>query len=167
MNLEKRLFYACIAGNSRDVQRWIISGANVNAILTDVFNQHSAFRYEKNVTPLYAYLNSTCFYTDRQVRKILPTIQCLLDHGANINALTIIDEPSGVSVWTPLVFSQFCEGTLLMEYMLSHGAEPNLIKELDGGSFYDSITLDYDTPEDDIRVDAKLELLKKYGAKSS
>ena len=167
MNLEKRLFFACIAGNSRNVQRWITAGANVNAILTDVFNQHSAFRYEKNVTPLFAYLDSTYFYTDSQVRKILPTIQCFLDHGANINALTIIDEPCGVSVWTPLVFSQFCEGTLLMEYMLSHGADPNLIKELDGGSFYDSITLDYDTPEDDIRVAAKLELLKKYGAKSS
>ena len=47
--------------------------------------------------------------------------------------------------------------------MLSYGADPNLIKEFDGGSFYDSITLDYDTPGDDIRVDAKLELLKKSG----
>ncbi len=50
---------------------------------------------------------------------------------------------------------------------LPRGADPNLIKESDGDSFYDSITLDYDVPENDIRVDAKLELLKKYGAKSS
>ena len=33
--------------------------------------------------------------------------------------------------------------------------------------FLDSVSLDFDTPEDDIRTEAKLDLQKKYGAKSS
>ena len=54
-----------------------------------------------------------------------------------------------------------------MESMLPHGADPHLLNDLDGNSFYDSLSLDHNTPEENIRVAAKQELLKKYEAKSS
>lgn len=171
MSLDRELFKACLQAKSDRICALLEAGADVNAVI----HPDDASRYYKNMegmTPLMVYLDCAEGYTDAEVRLILPVIQCFLDHGANINSMATerMLAPGYENwkyQWSPLSYSQFCEGTLLMEFLLSHGADPNLIRADDGGSFLDSVSLDYDTPEEELLTDRKIELLKRYGAKSA
>ena len=69
--------------------------------------------------------------------------------------------------WTALSYTFFCEGTRLMEFLLSRGADPNLTRADDGGSFLDAVSMDYDVPELEDATDDKVRMLRKYGAKSA
>ena len=124
------------------------------------------------MTPLMVYLDCSKAYYDAKVKRILPTIQCFLNHGANINSVATerMLEPgheNWMYQWSPLSYSDFCEGTILMEFLLSRGAAPNLIRADDGGSFLNAVSMDYDVPGLETATDAKVKLLKRYGAKSA
>ena len=172
MNLNLQLFRACLKGKSSKIRALLDAGADANFVIPRSYDIKHYYDHMEGMTPLMVYLDCSRAYYDVQVKRILPTIQCFLDHGADINSMAtermlIPGHENWKYQWSPLSYSDFCEGTILMEFLLSRGADPNLIRADDGGSFLDAVSMDYDVPEDDILTDAKIDLLKRYGAKSA
>lgn len=172
MNLNLQLFRACLKGKSSKIRALLEAGANANAVVPHSYDIKHRYDDMEGMTPLMVYLDCSKAYYDAKVKRILPTIQCFLDHGANINSVATerMLEPgheNWMYQWSPLSYSDFCEGTILMEFLLSRGADPNLIRADDGGSFLDAVSMDYDVPGLETATDAKVKLLKQYGAKSA
>lgn len=170
--LNRQLFKACLARKSSKIRSMLEAGADANFVIPHSFDAQHCYDDMEGMTPLMVYLDCSKAYYDKEVEHMLPTVQCFLDYGADINHIAVehMLEPGHENwkyQWSPLSYSNFQEGTILMEYLLKHGADPNLIRADDGGSFLDSVSMDYDVAEMEVITDAKINLLKRYGAKSA
>lgn len=172
MDFNKQLFDACFEREPEKVCASLNAGADANAVMLPSYDTSHIYDDMEGMCPLMLFLKRMNPFTEQDVKDILPAIQCLLDHGADINCIVtqiISKDKSCTFRWTPLTFSYHVGNLILMEFLLSHGANPNLLRYDDGGTFLDAVNYGYvydETPEAEARTDKIIQLLKKYGAKS-
>ena len=163
------LFLACYKVDPAEIEKALQNGANVNAVFTGYCPGNDFSSIYQQYTPILLvtdHIYGLGEQKDSFRKSIMQSLDILLKHGADINA--IANDGSTCVLSDAAVYESDCE---ILRFLLEHGADPNIPYD-HGGSILDETAFHIDedrtenwmTPSE--KVCAAVDLLMDYGAMS-